>query len=349
MFELRPFTEQPYSSGAQYNAEFSGRPVSSVGLVADFESSGTYTTDIDDQPYTLLGSPEIVQAEQTLIRMEGQDWGHLSAFLSGGYPERVSLASSGVDGVCTATIDLERLMPGAAINASAAKVFLRGTWAPPTAAGAGGAITSGTLRGFVGGSALDLSQGFRRPKISSLRMDISADSSDISQKVDFDQDTLVVGLLCRQHDASVAAARRADGIVKKLRVDVNLGRGGSRELIRQTWRQARHYTISKAGYGADDIAASTGVVVIPLRDPRNQNAGKAFFFRKGDSLTIHVDTASAAELGYVDITPAASDALVVTILGFTLVGGAGLGADAELRTVGGTRPSRRARVRRSRN
>jgi hypothetical protein len=348
VFELRPFTEQSFSSGSQYNGEFTGRPVSSVGFVADFESGGTWTTDIDDQPYTLLGSPEVVQAEQSLIRMEGQDWQHLSAFLSGGYPERVSLASSGVDGVCTATIDLERIMPGAAINASAAKVFLRGTWAAAAAAGAGGTVDSGTVRGFVGGSALDLTRGFRRPKISTLRMDISADSSDISQKIDFDQDTLVSGLLLRQHDNSAAATKRADGIVKNIRVDVNLGRGGSRELIRQTWRQARHYTIARAGWGSSDIARSTGVAMIPLRDPRNQHAGGAFFFRKGDSLTIHADTNAAAELGYTDVTPAASDALVVTTLGFTLVGGEGIDASDELRTVGGSRPTRRQRVRRTR-
>jgi len=348
-FELRPFTEVQYSSGAQYNSEFSGRPISSVGFVFDLESGGTWTSDIDDAPFQALGKPEVVQAENVLFGAEAQDWLHTAAFLNGGYPTKTNLASSGVDGVGSCTIDLARIMPGAAINAGGAKVFLRGTWGAAAVVGAGGTIDSGTLRPFIGGSDLDLTRGFRRPRVSSFRVDISADSTDIQHKVDFDQDTLVSGCLMRQDDASAAAVKRVDGIVKKVRAEVVLGRGGGRELVRATWRQLREYTIQQARWDEEAQALSTGVAMLPLRNPRNVNAGGAFFFRKGDSLTFHFDTNAAAELGYTDVTPAASDVVVCTLYGFTLVGGAGVEIEDEFRTVQGSRPARRVRrVRRSR-
>ena len=343
MFELRPFTEAQYSAAAQYNSEFAGRPISSVGFTFDLESGGTWTTSIDDAPFTVLGKPELVQAESAIISAEGPDWLHLAAFLNGGYPELANLASSGVDGVGACTLDLERMMPGAAINAAGSKLFLRGTWGAAAAAGAGGTIDSGTLRPNVGSSTLDLSRGFRKPKISTFRIDISADSSDIQHKIDFDQDTLVLGVLMRQNDASAAALKRVDGLAKKIQAEAVLARGGERQLVRATWRQLREYTVKKARWDAAARALSTGVSMLPLRDPRNGRAGNAVFFQKSDTLTMHVDTNSAAELGYTDVTPAASDSLICTLIGFTLVGGPGVLPEDQFRTVRGSRPRRRQR------
>jgi len=148
----------------------------------------------------------------------------------------------------------------------------------------------------------------------------------------------------RTFDSSADGAR-VDGLVRRVRVDVTLGGGGSRELIKATWGQLRSYLVHFRGYSDDDLANSIGIVLVPLNDPRNVQGGGGFFFRKGDSFTLHLDTSSAAERDYTSVTPAAGDKVVATILGYTLVRGQGdQGAESELRQVSATRAARRPSV-----
>lgn len=204
------------------------------------------------------------------------------------------------------------------------------------------AIT-GTLRPWILSSSLDLSAGFRRPKFSQFTVDLSSADADIQRKVDFEQDTLVQGLVIRTFDSSATA--RVDGLIRRVRVDVTLGGGGSRELIRATWGQLRSYLVHFRGYSDDDRTASVGIALVPLNDPRNTQGGGGFFFRKGDSFTIHLDTSSTAEADFTSVTPAAGDKCVCTILGYTIVRGQGdAGADSDIRQVSANRAARRPSI-----
>lgn len=126
MREFRPFTEKTFSVGAQYDTDFIGRGVAAIGIRLDMTTTGN-TTSFDDAAARMLGTPEVVQAEEPLIRMEGADWFHIAALSSGGYDKILNADTAGASAV-EAVIDFENLMPGAAINAGSNRVFLRGTF-----------------------------------------------------------------------------------------------------------------------------------------------------------------------------------------------------------------------------
>lgn len=340
MRELRPFTEKSYTAATQYDTEFSGRGIAQVGFTFD-ASIGTATTPFADAAARLVGTPEVVQSELSLMRMEGPDWYHLAALTAGAYPYLLN-GATGASAAVHALVDLEALMPGGAINASGAKVFMRGTFGATTDYASDGATIAGTIRPMVVTSALDLAAGsWRRPKFSSFTVDLSSSNTDIQRKIDFDQDLLVVGILVRAFDNS--ATSRVDGLVRRIRYELTSQGGGTRELVRATWGQLRAYTVKRFGLNNDDVTRSAGVVLVPMTDPRNVESRGAMFVRKGDSGILHFDTSTTAENGYTSVTPAASDRAICTVLAFSIVAGSGQeGADSEIRTVAAATARRRS-------
>jgi len=348
MREVRPFTEKSFTASAQYDTEFSGRPIDMIALSFDatISSGGTPYTD---GAARLLGRPELIQAEEPLISLPAEDWWQLAAISSGGFDKATGTATVGA---FQAALDLEGLMPGAGVNASAAKVFLRGTYGAASQFSSDGsvAVSAANLRPWARSSGRDLSMGsFSRPKFRSIPIDLSSADTDIQHKIDFDQDQTVPFLMVRTYDDS--AVNRVDGLIRRIRCDVISGSGGSRELIRATWGQLRHYLVNQAGFGDDDRSNSVGVVAIPLSDPGNARGGGSLTLRKGDSLVLHFDTSSTAELDFTSVTPAANDKCYVSVVGFVPVAGAGDSGPAdEVRTARAvsTTPARSSRRRRRR-
>ena len=84
-----------YLAGGQYNTDFVGEAVSEVGIAADFTTTGTAVGVLDDAPATLLGTPTVMQGGRALIRMEGPEWFHLAALLSGGYQKLTAGTAAG--------------------------------------------------------------------------------------------------------------------------------------------------------------------------------------------------------------------------------------------------------------
>jgi hypothetical protein len=349
MEEILPFVERAFVSGAQYDTEFSGRPARAIGFSLDATISGSPATALDDDYYRLLGTNlEVVQAGDPIVRMNPRDWRQLAAIISGGFDPYVG-GVTGTAKQATALLDFERLMPGSLVNAAGSKVFLRGTYGtaadlastPPT-------IDAATFRPFALASSRDPSQGFRRPKIWQATVSLASSSNDIQFKQDLEQDLLLTGVMMRVIDAS-AAGRRVDGLIRRVRTEVTIGGSGSRQITDNRWSALRLYTCHGAGFGESDVTNSLGVAMQPLRDPRFPTAGQAFFFRAGDSITLHFDTSSTVEGAYGAVTPAAGDEVVLTFVGFSIVSGSGdAGARSEVRTVSASRvaPARNARRRR---
>lgn len=338
MEEFRPFNEVVFGLGAQYDTEVIGARIGSVGFTLDITATGAATTIRDDATFRMAGTPEVVQGNEPLIRMGGPSWRHISALSAGGYDQFI--AGNGQDGkLAQCILDLDALMPGAMINGAGSsrtgsvKVFFRGSFGVITDYGAGGITAlAGRLRPFVTTSPFEPDAGFLRPAIREFNVDLSADSADIQHKIDFEEDTMVLGFFYRTVDGAEPAGSNVDGLVKNIRIDVNRGTGGQAELSRMTWGQLRLLTAHRAGYTAADITNSVGCALVPMIDRANVDRGSATLMRKGDSVTIHHDTLAAAEAQFADVTPAAGDHAVVTVLGFTLVAGTGdQGADSVVR------------------
>jgi hypothetical protein len=350
MEEFRPFNEVVFGLGAQYDTEVIGTRIGAVGWSLDVTNTGTTTGPRDDATFRLAGTPEVVQGNQPLIRMGGPSWRHVSALAAGSYDNFIA-GTTAAGKLAQCVLDLDALMPGAMINGGgssrtgAVKVFFRGTFGALTDYGASGNTAhAGRLRPFVTTSPFDPDAGFLRPAIREFNVDLSSDASDIQHKIDFEEDTMLLGMFYRTVDAAEPAGVNVDGLVKNIRVDVNRGSGGQMELARYTWGQLKLLTAHRAGFTAADITNAVGTALVPMIDRANQDRGSAVLMRKGDSVTMHHDTLAAAEAQFSDITPAAGDHAVVTVLGFTRVAGAGdQGAASVVRT--GTSVNARSRRR----
>lgn len=331
MQELRPFTEKGFTASTQYDTEFTGRAVRGVGFSFDGTTSGTTTAEEDDGMFRLLGTPRVIQDETDLIHMQGPDWRHLAALLSGGYDPYLG----GTDGAkhATSIIDFTRLAPNAAINVANSKLFVRGDYQPVVDGFTGGTpAMTGTLRPNAITLGRPAPQGFLRPKFTQRTVNLGTAATDVQDRIRFDQDVRIAGIMVRALDGK----SRVDGLVRRLSVDATSGSGGESEIIRQTWGSARLQTCHSAGFSQADADTSNGVIFLPTLDPNG--AGGMLQLGVNDSLTLHFDTSSAAEDQYTAITPGGNETAVVTLLAFSFVGAAGQGgARSERRTASGGR------------
>lgn len=323
--QIKPFAIKDYTPAGPYDLEFSGRPLRAVSLrFAATLAAGIPVTVRDDAAFRLLKTPEINQSENPLVRMEGESWRHISAFVAGSYDMHAAGTSVATTGqvLAMATLDFERLMPGSLINAADKKVFLRGEFGalasyaatPPT-------TITGKLRPYGKSSEIDPNNGFLRPKFTEGKQQI-VNADDQQYVVKFEQDTVVQGLFVRQNQASAAGAPRVDGLVKAIRIDVT-AREGNIEVHRFTWGQLRASFQSQAGYNPEDYARSIGCAFIPIQTRANGSYNKASLFKAGDSLTLHTDCTGTAEDEFASVTAATGDTLTITVLGYTPVSAAG--------------------------
>lgn len=320
MEEIKPTQKKTFTPSTSYDLEFSGRAIKSIGLRGAWTVAGAAATIRDDAAFRMLSTPEVNQAENPLIRMRGASWRHLSAVLNGRYDEHVATATLAKT---HCMLHLERLLPGALINAADKKVFIRGDFAA-LANYAGTAPTSltGDLKPYVITSQRDPTKGFMRPRITEKIIPIVAANDDQQDVIRFEQDLLVVGLLLTTDD-SPAGNSRTDGLIKNIRIEHTGRDGGTTEVYRSSWGQARALLQAIADFNPEDYARSVGVVLLPFKDRSNPQWNGAQLFRAGSSLTLHFDSNAAVEADFTAATIAAGSQVVVTVLGFTPVAGSG--------------------------
>lgn len=346
MKQIKPFQKKAYAAATPYDLEFSGRPVRKIGLRFDATVAGGPTSIRMDAAHRMLKTVEVNQAEQPLIRMFGQDWKHLSALINGGYDSNFQTTTLLV---AQAVIDLEKLMPGACINASDKKVFIRGEFAPLADYSSGTAPSSitGEFKPNAESSEIDVSQGFLRPKITQSSFAIS-NAADLQLPIRFEQDIVVQGVMIRAVQASAAAQANTDGLVKGVRLDATTRDGGNIELHRGTWGQFRTATQEAANFNLEDYARAAGVIFLPTQSKQNPQFNGALLFAAGDSLTLHFDGDGTAEAEFTNVAPSAGDVVIVTVVGFTPVRGTGDAAAQVTDLKGGLYEDPRAeRIRRN--
>ena len=323
--QLKPFQEKDFSASGAYDAEFSGLPISKIGLRFGGTLTGSAATFRTDAAFRLLGTPEINQAENPLIRMAGSSWRLLSAILAGAFDVHTASATLAH---AQAMIDLQAIMPNAMINGADKKVFLRGTFgALADFSGTAPTGCTGKVRAFIESSELDPTKGFLRPRFTESTLALQ-DSDTNPHTFKFEQDTVAAFLMIQAWDNS--AIDRVDTLIKRLRID-HVGPRGNIELHRMTWGQARTWLGKR--FTPEDQARAAGCVCIPLIDRSNPQFNNAVLFRAGDSLTINYDCQAAIEEEFVTAqTAAANDVARATVIGFTPVAGTGDTA-AQVRTI----------------
>src|SRR5690242_565100 len=332
MQQIKPFQEKAFALSTGYDTEFSGLPVRTIGLRFTASITGTPVTVRTDAAHRMLGTPEINQAENPLIRMSGASWRLLSAITRGSF-DNYNAPATATYMEANAVLDLQKIMPTAMINAADKKVFLRGTYGALTDyAASGNTAHAGALRAWTESSDLDPTNGFLRPRITEASYPLN-DSTDNAQVFKFEQDTAIPFLMVQAFDAS--AIDRVDGLIRNVQVN-RVGQGGTTELARGRWGHFRSFLGAKANFTAADYALSAGCIIIPLINRRNPQYNYAEILRAGDSLTINYDTLSTGtiEESYSAVTAAANDVAKATVVGFTQVEGTG-DVQTQLRTVGG--------------
>ncbi|PIQ23428.1 hypothetical protein COW64_24185 [bacterium (Candidatus Blackallbacteria) CG18_big_fil_WC_8_21_14_2_50_49_26] len=321
MLELKRFPETTLAASQDYNTDFSGRVFDTLVLRLDGTVTGGIAT-ITDGAFRALGTPELNQAEEPLIRMRGEDWRHLAALTSGGYGPH----SAAVGGAITAfsRIKLSRLVPNMRINATETKVFLRGTSGANNDVVTGNPTYTSTLRPSVETTDASLSRSWARPRITQSTIDVSTISDNIQHVIRFENPTLVAGIMLRVFQSSTTD--RVDGLVRAVKLDVTKIGSGPRELVSWTrWGTLRHMTTSRAGWHLDDHNTSVGVAFVPTVDRRNQRWGGALLMAAGESITITLDTSATAEADITAVPAGSSDRVYVTIVAAIPVDPAGSG------------------------
>jgi hypothetical protein len=330
MLELKKFpTKNTAAANTSYDQEFSGRTFDSINWRYDgtFTASGT-GTDVSYAAARVLGTPELNQAGEPLIRLAGVDWQYLSAYTNGAFPEYTNTAQSAAtyNMVASARIKLSRLVPNAYVNANLVKAFFRGSTA--------GALTDGgdkvtaidmTVRPLA--EALEYNPptgGFLRPRISQRTVGVAAADSNQQLVINIEQDLVYSGIMLSCFDSS--AATEVDGLIKNVRMELTTPGRGTLEIINTDWGNLRNYSCERAGLNSTDVDNTAGTAIIPCTDRRATNLGGALFVPAGSAFTITFDSSGTAQAPYTDVTPAAGDNVRVSSLAFTPVAGAGDGA-----------------------
>jgi len=330
MLELKKFpTKNTAAANTSYDQEFSGRTFDGINFRFDGTIGATGAgTDATYMAYRLLGTPELNQAGEPLIRMAGVDWAYLSAYTNGAFPEytdTVTSASATIPQVASARIKLSRLVPGAYVNANLVKAFFRGSSGAFTEAS--DTVDAYDLNVRPLAEALEYNPpagGFLRPRISQRSVSVAAADSNQQIILNIEQDLVFSGIMLSAYGGGELT--EVDGLIKNVRMEVTTPGRGTLEVTNSDWGNLRQYSCERAGLNSTDVANTAGTVVIPCTDRRAANLGGALFVPAGSAFTITIDSSGTAQQPYTSVTPASGDNVRVTQLAFTPVAGAGDGA-----------------------
>tara|TARA_R110002012_G_scaffold85272_1_gene212754 strand:+ start:2546 stop:3682 length:1137 start_codon:yes stop_codon:yes gene_type:complete len=324
-------------ANASYDQEFSGRTFDSINWRADGAVSypaGAGAVMNKYGSYRLMGTPELNQAGEPLIRMEAVDWGYLSAYTNGSFPSYLDSTGSAGGAVtpnsyASARIKLSRLVPGSYVNANLVKAFFRGSTGQLSVVGDKIDGAQQTVRPLA--EALEYNppqNGFLRPRISQRSVAVSAADSNQQSLISVEQDLVYTGIMLSAYNGAAAAGSQTevDGLVKSIRVDVTMPNKGTLTVIDSDWGNLRDYSCQRSGLNSTDVDNTAGTVVIPCTDKTNVKMGGALFVPAGSMFTISIDSSGTAQSPYTNVAPALGDTLRITSLAFTPVAGAGDGS-----------------------
>lgn len=291
-----------------------------------FKFSGTMTasgagTNAGDGPFGLLRRMEFVLGSKPKIAMSAASLRHLSAFLCAAHPEILPASiSNGAAFLGQVEIPLDRLIPEGAIDASKTDFQLRGRLGAVTNLGTTVTGLSASKLRF-GGDIEGRADSHFEPNWFERNIDTSAASSENNTTYRCVEDVeLVPAIMIRTFDASAEVSDpnnyRSDGMVREITVIVERRGQAKEEIKKLSWGEAKMGSTFLAGISAATGQIQTGVVIIPLEDPRAQHLGEALRIERGDAITIRCDTATTIEDEFTALTPAAGDLAVVSFLNF---------------------------------
>ena len=331
MKELLSLPEASFVAEGSYNQEFNGRAFDELLLQLDMNVAASGGTAVPHQhgALRLLGVPELIQAENTLIRANAIDLYHGAAFFNGGYGDHIQSGSittgNDDDQVVNIRTKFSRIIPTMVVNANDHKAFVRGNFGTKgsfaTAASAANVSTvAGDLRPSVISTMRNTKAGFLRPRITQAEKAVDTLSDSIPYTIHFSQDTIVRGFSVRAYDAS--ADEDVDGMIRGLRAYTTDSRG-SNDIVRARWGTIRRRTAGLAGWNREDYARSVGWGFLPMTDEANPQLGGAHLFKQNDTITFEFNTSKTAEKGFTSVDATTGDKVFVTVWGATPVAASG--------------------------
>jgi len=285
--------------------------------------TGTAAAITEDAAYRMMGVPEVSQAEEPIIRLEGRTLRHLSAFLSGGYCKTLQPTTGGI--FAGAVLDLGKILPGTYVSGEV-KTFIRGNVEGFLSYGTTLTALAGTLRPSV--ATVDRPAGLRhtRPLYREFTIGIPANESAQTHLMTVDQDMVSAGLFLVVRDASAGngGGTRVDTLVRAITLDITRGKRGQEQHVRQTWGQLRENTARAAGFTDLDWDEATGTVFIPFVDDTDPRWSGRMAFSEGDTILLTIDSSATIEehLGTA-LTAAAGDNMRVVRLDHQVIPGTG--------------------------
>lgn len=287
--------------------------------------SGAYTAsgagvDAGDGPFNLLGRVEIRRGGDVVIGLHGPDWRHISSILTGTYPEILPsvIAASG-SFLAQGELPLDRLLQFGGLDGRNGDIVCSGRVRGLTNLGTTvTAITTNKLR-FAAETGDYPNEGDHfEPRWLTQTIDTSAASADLNTRKTIGNDVeICAGLFLRCFDASAELTDpnlfRSDGMVREIRLDLERN-GDTKEIGRWSWGEAKQIMQNVFGITAAAGQVQTGVVLIPLIDPKGP--GGRLRLIRGDALIIRVDTAATVEDEFTALAPAAGDLVYVTPLNY---------------------------------
>ncbi len=307
---------------ADYSEELPKDTYRSVALKLSgtMAASGAGANAIDG-PFNFLGRVEVMRGSDAVIAMHAIDLRHLCSFLQGAHGEILPASvANGAIFLAQVDLQLDKLIPDGAIDGSKGGILVKGRFrGAPDFGATATAVNAGSLLKITGETD-ELPNGDHfEPHWVQDTADTSSANPDISKSYEVKEDVEVVtAIMLRTYDASAAAgdpnAARSDGMVRNVRIECNRKKGTSGDVARATWAELKARSTSR--YGISSVAGqiSSGVVLVLIEDPDNPELGKGLRLERGDSLTVHLDTAATVEPEFTALTAASGDLCHITYL-----------------------------------
>ena len=325
MRRYEPLNRATMTPGSAYDTEHNNLAFDAMLWQYSATVAGTPANVAEDGAFRMLGTPEVSQAEEPLIRIEGRTLRHLAAFTAGGYAKTLAPAAAG-GALAEAMLDFGKILPGAYVSGEV-KAFVRGN-VGGLADYSGTAPTSmaGNLRNAV--ATIDRPPGLSHPRpfYREFSIPIPANVSDQQHLITIDQDMVSAGLFCLVRDAdgggSSPGGARTDGLVRGVKVEITRGRDGQKTQLNLTMGQLRSLTARLAGFTDLDWDQATGTFFIPFVDDSDPRFGGRMALQQGDTVLLTVDSNSTIEehLGSA-VTAASGDEIRVVRLDHQIIGG----------------------------
>lgn len=319
---IHKFDEKAWADNGDFEVEFKAGALGEVQFAFDGKlTSGGAGTIAQDAALKMLGQLELNQ-NGPRVKCDSRLLFFLSCFYEGGVRD-VSAASGGPFNVAF-NLPFQRMMQFAGLDAIARIVSWKGRFRDGTYYDSGGvAVVNAASRIRPTGTVAELAPpgGFRDPEWTQETIKIeSASVSGNTRKVEARSDFLLPGLMLMALDANGDAAAatdasaRVDTAVHRVTVEL-YGAGPRRTLVDGvTWGTLRRNTARLAGWTAADIAASAGIVWIPLFERRGGKDNDALHMPAGSHLMVTIDNSSGIENQYgTAITAASGDTVEVLV------------------------------------